>query len=64
MRSEIEDFIKWVNVNGLNSYISTHIDDINGMTHLDLSKKKIRELPESFGVLQNLTVLKLSLIHI
>lgn len=40
--TEIEDFVKWINDNDLKPYISVCQDDLELLTHLDLSKKEFK----------------------
>ena len=60
MSCDIENFRKWIKANDLTPIMSVVEDDLELLTNLDLSKRNIKDLPESIGVLKNLTVLKLS----
>ena len=60
MSYDIEHFVKWIRANDLTPILSVHSDDLELLTHLDLSKRNLKDLPESIGILKNLSVLKLS----
>ena len=60
MKADIDNFVKWIRANGLTPIMSVFEDDLELLTHLDLSKRNLKDLPESIGVLKNLSVIKLS----
>ena len=43
MGSDIENFVKWIRANDLTPIMSTHSDDLEFLTHLDLSKRNLKE---------------------
>ena len=51
---ELKDWLLWHNC------IDENIDSLANIVRLDLSGKKIEELPENFGLLCNLIVLNLA----
>ena len=60
MNENLQDFIRWIKTNGFNSNIPIKEKELKNLSILDLTKKKIRELPQSIDALENLQILKLS----
>jgi hypothetical protein len=49
---DLKEFARWVKSQGLTATIPTKEEDLKNLRVLDLTKKKLRELPESIGALE------------
>ena len=60
MSEGIREFSQWIKSIGLEHTLPRNLSQLESITSLDLSRKKLTHLPESIGALQNLSILKIS----